>query len=269
MSDCIEYVVAELKNKRLSKAAAIELIRDFSVHSRKANGTARLAGLQWETTSELGERRYSRRFTGEEFFLADHVVEVERGKEERVLPAVAYLEMVRAGVEKAWPGEGEGKVVEMRHTMWEQPVRVGSEGKQVHLGLRETEEEIEYEIYSEEEGEKVVHCRGLAAWNEEEASHVDVEQVKREMSQGGAAEPGKIYARCAKVGLLYGPAMQGLRTVGRGEQEVLAMVRLPEMVEKTWGEYVLHPSLLDSALQAAVALREERSEERRVGKECR
>src|ERR1051325_1905181 len=254
MSDCIEYVVAELKNKRLSKAAAIDLSRDCSVHSRKANGTARLAGLQWENTSELGERRYSRRFTGEEFFLADHVVEVERGKEERVLPAVAYLEMVRAGVEKAWPGEGEGKVLELRHTMWEQPVRVGSEGKQIHLGLREMEEKIEYEIYSEEEGEKVVHCRGLAAWNEEEASHVDVEQVKMETRQGGAAEPGRIYARCAKVGLLYGPAMQGMSGVRRGEHEVLAEVRLPETVEKTWGEYVLHPSLLDSALQAAVAL---------------
>ena len=66
MSDCIEYVVAEVKNKRLSKAAAIELIRDISVHSRKSNGHARPAGLQWENTSEPGERRYSRRFTGDE-----------------------------------------------------------------------------------------------------------------------------------------------------------------------------------------------------------
>src|ERR1041385_5576840 len=148
----------------------------------------------------------------------------------------------------------------MRHTRWEQAVRVGSEGKQIHLGLREAEEEIEYEIYSEEEGEKVVHCRGLAAWSEEEGSRVDVGQVKREMKQG-EVDPGRIYARCAKVGLLYGPAMQGLSGVRRGDQEVLAKVRLPEMVEKTWGEYVLHPSLLDSALQAAVALREEEGEE--------
>ena len=115
---------------------------------------------------------------------------MERGKVERVLPGVAYLEMVRAGVEEAWPGERKGKVLELRHTMWEQPVVVGSEGKQIQLELRETEEEIEYEIYSEEEGERVVHCRGLACWSEDEESRVDVEQVKREMTQG-EAEPGK------------------------------------------------------------------------------
>ena len=253
MSDCIEYVVAEVKNKRLSKAAAIELLRDFSVHSRKSNGNARLAGLQWENTSEPGERRYSRRFTGEEFYLADHRVELWRGKVERVLPGVAYLEMVRAGVEEAWPGERKGKVLELRHTMWEQPVVVGSEGKQIQLELRETEEEIEYEIYSEEEGERVVHCRGLACWSEDEESRVDVEQVKREMTQG-EAEPGRIYARCAKSGLMHGPALQGLKAIRRGSKGVLAEVKLPEKVEKTWGEYVLHPSLLDSALQAAVGL---------------
>ena len=38
-------------------------------------------------------QRFSSVFTGEEFFLADHVV-----KGQRVLPEVAYLELARAAV---------------------------------------------------------------------------------------------------------------------------------------------------------------------------
>ena len=53
---------------------------------------------------------------------------------------------------------------------------------------------------------------------------------------------------------MHGPALQGLKAIRRGSKGVLAKVKLPEKVKKTWGEYVLHPSLLDSALQAAVAL---------------
>src|SRR5439155_7640198 len=42
--------------------------------------------------------------------------------------------------------------------------------------------------------------------------------------------------------------------------QVLAQLRLPRTVEDTSGDYVLHPSLMDSALQAAVGLIDSLSE---------
>jgi len=57
-----------------------------------------------------------------------------------------------------------------------------------------------------------------------------------------------------RVGLIYGPSFQGITTIHRGSNQVLAQLRLPKTVEDTPGDYVLHPSLMDSALQAAVGL---------------
>ncbi|MCP3942315.1 MAG: type I polyketide synthase, partial [Desulfobacteraceae bacterium] len=56
----------------------------------------KLHPLLHRNTSDLSEQRFSSAFTGNEFFLADHVV---KGK--KVLPGVAYLEMARAAVERA------------------------------------------------------------------------------------------------------------------------------------------------------------------------
>src|SRR5260370_151802 len=62
------------------------------------------------------------------------------------------------------------------------------------------------------------------------------------------------------MGLVYGPVLQGITAIHQGSHQVLAQLRLPRAVEDTWGDYVLHPSLMDSALQAAVALVEGGSE---------
>jgi mycoketide-CoA synthase len=58
-----------------------------------------------------------------------------------------------------------------------------------------------------------------------------------------------LYDRLAEQGYDYGPAFQGLRRVWRRGEEVLGEVVLPVGLEH--GErYVLHPALLDAALQA-------------------
>ena len=52
----------------------------------------------------------------------------------------------------------------------------------------------------------------------------------------------------------YGPAHQGLEKIYVGENEVLAKLRLPASVRETKDQFILHPSLLDSALQATIGL---------------
>jgi acyl carrier protein len=56
------------------------------------------------------------------------------------------------------------------------------------------------------------------------------------------------------MGLRYGPAQQGMVSVTRGENQLLAQLRLPKSVEKAQGDFSLHPSLLDSAIQASICL---------------
>ena len=56
------------------------------------------------------------------------------------------------------------------------------------------------------------------------------------------------------MGLQYGPAHQGIAAIHIGEAEMLAELRLPAACTQNAGQYVLHPALADSALQATVGL---------------
>jgi acyl transferase domain-containing protein len=67
-------------------------------------------------------------------------------------------------------------------------------------------------------------------------------------------EPSGIYAAFGAMGLNYGPAHQGIVALYRRENQVLAQLHLPGSVSSTQHDYILHPSLLDSALQASIGL---------------
>ncbi len=62
-------------------------------------------------------------------------------------------------------------------------------------------------------------------------------------------EPGKIYARFKEAGLNYGPYFQNLRKVHGGSNEALAEISL-DTATSADAVCVLHPGLLESALQA-------------------
>src|SRR6267154_550487 len=134
MIDFIEYVVAELKSKRLSKAGAAALVRQFSVRSTAPAAASVLHPLVHRNTSDLSEQRYSSTFTGEEFFLTDHQVRAEGHTGQKVLPGVAYLEMARAAIGQAAPVRPESMVLELRNSVWVQPIVV-SESRQINIAL--------------------------------------------------------------------------------------------------------------------------------------
>ena len=216
-------------------------------------GAAVLHPLLHSNTSDLREQSYSVTFSGEEYFLQDHEVEGQR-----VLPAGVYLEMARVAVEKA-ARRSAGGGWEMREVVWGPPLVV-QESQQVNIVLlAQGEEEIEYEIYSRKGEEEIIHCQGRAAWSEAEApGKLDVEQWKRNTGQE-RMEPGSIYRASARKGLGYGPSMQAITGMERrkGKGEGWAQLRVPGGVADRAGDYVLHPSLLEGALQAALVLSDE------------
>jgi polyketide synthase PksL len=254
MIDFIEYVVTELKTKRLSKTNAVALVQQFSRGS-KQGGAAVLHPLLHRNTSDLSEQRYGSTFTGQEFFLTDHQVAVNGHANRKVLPGVAYLEMARAAIEQAWPAQAEAGILELRNTVWAQPIVVSGR-KDVSVSLLANGDQVEFEIYSDEAGEEVVHCQGLAVMSGAAAPEaIDLESLKAQMT-GGRLTPEAVYATCARMGLIYGPTFQGITAIHRGTDQLLAELRLPETVAEGSAEYVLHPSLMDGALQAAVGLME-------------
>ncbi|EIW19673.1 SDR family oxidoreductase, partial [Pelosinus fermentans] len=210
--------------------------------------------LLHQNTSDFSEQRFSSRFTGEEFFLKDHVV-----KGQRILPGVAYLEMARAAVQQAAGRSGQENVgIQMKHVVWARPMMAGEEAVQVHIGLFPDENgEIAYEIYShldESLEETVVHSQGTIILRPAcEVQSLPIEQIRNQCSREMLSS-SQCYEQLRKMGLEYGPGHQGIETLYIGDNQVLAKLQLPAFLLDTQDQFILHPSIMDSALQASMGL---------------
>ncbi|MCP5002639.1 MAG: SDR family NAD(P)-dependent oxidoreductase, partial [Planctomycetes bacterium] len=205
--------------------------------------------LLHENTSDLTEQRFTSTFTGKEFLLHDHKI---KGK--KVLPGVCYLEMARAAVEKALRERGEGTTIHLKHVVWSQPIVIDGPARKVHIGLFGGESgQIQYEVYTESDNEEesIVHSQGVAEFKEKSETHaLDIKELQSHMNQG-TLNADSCYKAFKEMGMDYG---EGHREIYQGEKQVLARLSLPSSVQDTKDEYVLHPSIMDSAIQSSIGL---------------
>jgi amino acid adenylation domain-containing protein len=208
--------------------------------------------LLHRNTSDASGYRSSSQFHGDEFFLADH-----RVGGVRVLPGVAQLEMALAAAHEWRPSDGR---LSLRDVVWARPVVASGSGVHVQLTLQPARDgAMHYEVLGDASDHGNVYGRGTVfASSEPDASDTD----------GSRHELGAIRAQCVMAhfdaaqcyavfeqkGLHYGPAFRGLTDVYVGDGLVMAKIDLPSPVASSLTQYVLHPSLLDAALQASLGL---------------
>lgn len=211
--------------------------------------------LLQKNTSNLSGLRFCSIFNGREFFLADH-----RVKEERVLPGVAYLEMARAAVIQAVGGVEESRTtIRLKNIVWTRFIRVGAQPVRVNIGLfPESNGEIAYEVSSESENSPnapSVDSRGRAELGEKAPMPtLDLVSLKAGCNQT-VLFPTEVYEAFKKAGILYGPGHQGIKELYIGKGQILARLSLPEFLAATKDQYFLHPSIMDSALQAFIGFK--------------
>ncbi len=212
--------------------------------------------LVHQNTSDFSVQRFSSIFTGQEFFLADHIV-----KGQRVLPGVAYLEIARAAVEQASGAMNKGQAgVCLKNVVWARPIVVEQQPVQVNIRLFQKENgNIVYEIYSDcemadAETETVIYSQGNAMLSTtSKVPTCDLQALQAECSQLSLSRD-QCYEAFRAIGIEYGQGHQGISKLYVGSGQVLAKLSLPSSVFDTLGQFVLHPSLMDSALQASIGL---------------
>ncbi|WP_343997016.1 SDR family NAD(P)-dependent oxidoreductase, partial [Ideonella azotifigens] len=215
--------------------------------------SALLHPLVHRNSSNLLGPRFSSRFSGNEFFLADHVV-----LDQRILPGAAQLEMARFAVSEAMSGMGDGAgALHLKDVVWARPVTVGPEGVALHVSLYpEDDGDVRYALHAGTAEAEVFYGQGLVTASADQAAPVthDITALQQQCSQAylGAAQ---CYALFDDLGLHYGSGFQGLGELFIGEQLAVAAITLPPSVLAAQDSYVLHPSLLDAAMQASVGLR--------------
>ncbi len=53
---------------------------------------------------------------------------------------------------------------------------------------------------------------------------------------------------------MYGPSHQGIEAMYIGDDQVLAKLELPQEAQAALNDFVWHPGMMDSALQAALGM---------------
>ncbi|HSI47392.1 MAG TPA: SDR family NAD(P)-dependent oxidoreductase, partial [Ideonella sp.] len=224
------------------------------VASHAAPGAAAvLHPLVHRNSSNLLGPRFSSRFSGNEFFLADHVV-----LDKKILPGAAQLEMARFAASEAMDGNMDGAgTLHLKDVVWTRPVVVGAEGLALHLSLYpEGGGEVRYTLHSGVPEAEVLHGEGLVTRSADDATPVthDLAALKQQCTQAHL-DAAQCYALFDDLGLHYGSGFQGLGGLFVGEQLAVARITLSPSVPGAQDRYVLHPSLLDAAMQASVGLR--------------
>lgn len=224
-----------------------------------ATKQAVLHPLVQRNTSDFQDMKYSSTFTGEEFFIRDHVVNGEP-----VMPGVAYLEMAQAAIRMMAGGERESSLgIRLKRVVWARPMIVAAKPLDVRIGVkREQNGDVSYRITSQIEKESVLHCQGAGELFEmRERPVVLLEALKTTLTQKRSVQ--SCYEAFERMGIRYGSGQRGLDEVYTGPEGVLAKLLLPASVQSTKDRYTMHPSMMDSALQAAVVFMD-RTEENKM-----
>lgn len=228
--------------------------------ARKAGGsyTDVMHPLLHQNVSGFGRQAYRSRFTGEELFLKDHVIHGQR-----VLPGVAYMEMALQAIRSAAGLEDEGvRRIRIKGMDWQRPLLAEGLPLQVETGLnRDGNGEIRYGIYDPDR-QSTVYSTGRAEIvpsGSDDTDRIDLER-QRERCAGRIYSAEQCYAAFESMGFQYGEAHRGLETLYAGKRELLAKLRLPGSAAHGQAPYLLHPGVLDAAIQATVGFLMEEAE---------
>ena len=215
--------------------------------AKKSAATKNIAAVQQlhplvqRNTSTLQEQKFTSRFTGEEFYLADHVVETHR-----ILPGVAYIEMARVAGELS----GNAQVSVIRNVAFERPLVVDA-GTDVEVSLTPSEHEIRFAVKSG----AGTHCTGKVGYQPVtgEPATLDIAAIRARCSEP-VLTGSKLYPALNESGLKLGRSFQIVDTISATESESLAVLRLPEHLADDAGRFWLHPALMDGSLHTAMGL---------------
>ncbi|MEH6404343.1 MAG: SDR family NAD(P)-dependent oxidoreductase [Sneathiella sp.] len=197
-----------------------------------------------EWTLNLGARNPS--------FLMDHKVAGSI-----VFPAAGFVEMALAASRSLHGDDGQA-----------------IENLEIHVPLvleEKTLRTIRFEVNSEDgsftirsrpylgDGDGITNATGRISQTISSAKNNKL-VVKADELEGNQLSSDEFYPFAKTLGLDYGPAFQGLKWAQAGSNTLIAQLVLPETNLSKAADYILHPSLMDSCLQALFVLLQNQSD---------
>ncbi|MES2350365.1 MAG: SDR family NAD(P)-dependent oxidoreductase [Pseudomonadota bacterium] len=211
---------------------------------------AMLHPLVSHNASTLRQTSFISQLSSSAFHAVDHQV-----NQQPIFPGAGYLEIAAVCGALA----AEQPVLKLRDIVWAHPLSFEGGSQMLRTVLKPAGGCIEYSISSlGTEHERVIHSEGkieLAdrdGYRAGEGSDVAIASIMQECASRHTGE--HFYAQMRRHGLNYGPGFQVIQEVHVGASFALARMAVPEQLRAGFGDYTLHPSLVDGALQSVAVL---------------
>ncbi|MBF0453051.1 MAG: SDR family NAD(P)-dependent oxidoreductase, partial [Candidatus Magnetomorum sp.] len=201
---------------------------------------SQLHPLVQQNISNLEAQQFSTVLTGNEFFLIDHVI-----ANQKTLPGVTYIEMALSACRQST------KIAfsEIADIVWIQPIIFSNTPQQIVIQLYPSKDHIDFQIKLKlSENHDQLSTQGkLIAKNNIRRPTIDIRKIQSRCSH--TIETKEIYDKFLQDGYQYGKTFQPINKLYMGENEALSDLILPDEVKSDFDKYLLHPSLMDGALQ--------------------
>jgi len=217
---------------------------------RPAAPSAQLHPLIAYNSSTLKEVSFSSSLSDTAFYAVDHKVH-----EQSIFPGAGFLEMACISANTA----SEQRVRKIKDIVWIHPLSFRTGAQALQTVLRQTGDSVEYVIASfDDENETIVHSEGRLAFGNGSADPADAEDripLQALKAQCAGPEDGAAcYDKFREYGLHYGPSFQTIEELYVNGSFALSKLKIAEHLKGDFGQYILHPSLIDGALQTAAGL---------------
>jgi len=184
-----------------------------------------------------------------------------------IFPGTGYIEMALAAARHAF-GDQVSSLADL--VIREPLVLAEEEERTVQVTIASSESgRAAYDIYSLEVGENGAedgwkhHASGailLEAPAGSQDAPEDLDRLKQTCPK--VLDVAAFYRQLANLGIAYGPAFQGVSSIGLGDHEAFGRIVLPSEYAQEAQQYRIHPALLDACIQllgsaAPEALRED------------
>jgi len=219
---------------------------DYDESNAGSNATAKVMHpLLHTNTSVLKQQAYSSTFHKNEFFLLDG-----ENNSEKILSVGAFLEMVNTAVTHAATAKLDFKALEFNNLQWYNSFVTADENT-ITLALREENiNTIAFEAYSKENDQEGVHFEGTVALDVmTKSQQIDIQVLQKQLE---AAENtvAEYFSTFSQKGL-NGYAAPIIQNIYAGHKQLLLKVVLSDDLKKDAATYVIHPAMVQVALQAS------------------
>ncbi|MDK8180307.1 SDR family NAD(P)-dependent oxidoreductase [Paenibacillus sp. UMB4589-SE434] len=207
----------------------------------------RSTGLIDLHTVQRDRSLFQRRYDNTEFYQLDHVVDNKYN-----VPGACYAEMARQAGALLLPTK---KVNKLLNCYWAKQLSSAGEPFDVYIQLMQKGSRTTYEIYSMEQSESVVHATGELQYAEFDSSAVnneflDLIAIRQRCTTSWTRE--QVYQQIHAEGLIVGESFMPMQEIVLSESEALSTLKLPENIDGTYDDYLLHPTMLTGVFQTAL-----------------